>query len=90
MVNAYPSLREIRAWDRFIEARQKRRSIPMAKMWVEKHRPQPVRDIRGQAAPVERLAAYGEGGTFPHLLFAGPPGTGNTTAALALCSEVVG
>ena len=45
-------------------------------MWVEKHRPQTVRGIRGQAATVERLAAYGEGGTFPHLLFAGPPGTG--------------
>jgi replication factor C small subunit len=59
-------------------------------MWVEKHRPQTVRDIRGQAATVERLAAYGEGGTFPHLLFAGPPGTGKTTAALALCSDVFG
>ena len=64
--------------------------IPMSKMWVEKHRPKTVRDIRGQAATVERLAAYGETGSFPHLLFAGPPGTGKTTAALALCADVFG
>ena len=71
--------------DRFIDAREKPGLIPMSKMWVEKHRPKTVRDIRGQAATVERLTAYGETGSFPHLLFAGPPGTGKTTAALALC-----
>ena len=76
--------------DRFIDARPKHGSIRMSKMWVEKHRPKTVRDIRGQAATVERLAAYGENGTFPHLLFAGPPGTGKTTAALALCLDVFG
>ena len=76
--------------DRFIDAREKPGLIPMSKMWVEKHRPKTVRDIRGQAATVERLAAYGETGSFPHLLFAGPPGTGKTTAALALCSDVFG
>ena len=70
--------------DRFIDARPKHGSIRMSKMWVEKHRPKTVRDIRGQAATVERLAAYGETGTFPHLLFAGPPGTGKTTVGLKM------
>ena len=62
----------------------------MSELWVERHRPRAVGDIRGQSSVVQRLASYAEVADFPHLLFAGPPGTGKTTAAMALTRDVFG
>lgn len=58
--------------------------------WVEKYRPRRLDDVLGQDVTVERLKAYVKQKNVPHLLFAGPAGTGKTTSALALARELFG
>ncbi|WP_394356255.1 AAA family ATPase [Thermococcus waiotapuensis] len=62
----------------------------LEKPWVEKYRPERLEDIVGQAHIVKRLKHYAKTGSMPHLLFAGPPGVGKTSAALALARELFG
>ena len=42
----------------------------MSELWVERHRPRSVSEMKGQRAVVDRLSAYSESKTFPHLMFA--------------------
>ncbi len=62
----------------------------MKDVWVEKYRPQGLADVVGQEETVERLKAYVQSGSIPHLMFAGPPGTGKTTSAIALARDLWG
>ena len=62
----------------------------MEKVWIEKYRPKSLSEVVGQTEIVERLKAYVKSKSMPHLLFAGRPGTGKTTCALALVREFFG
>jgi replication factor C small subunit len=62
----------------------------MQDVWVEKYRPKKLSDVIGQKGIVERLHAYVRTRSMPHMLFAGPAGSGKTTCAIALARELYG
>jgi len=62
----------------------------MEDIWIEKYRPKKLDEVAGQEEIIERLKAYAKLKNVPHLLFAGPAGTGKTTCALALSHELYG
>jgi len=64
--------------------------MTMNDIWVEKYRPASLADVVGEKEITDRLESYVKTGSMPHLLFAGPPGVGKTTCAIALAKELYG
>ena len=59
-------------------------------IWTEKYRPMMLKDVVNQKHVVDRLKSFVKEGQIPHMIFAGSPGTGKTTCALAIAREMFG
>ena len=57
-------------------------------LWVEKFRPQSIKDCILPDGLKETLQAIVDSGEMHNLLFSGGPGCGKTTAAIAMCKEM--
>jgi replication factor C small subunit len=64
--------------------------VIMIEIWTEKYRPDSLGDVLGHSHINDRLEAFVEQESVPHMLFAGPAGTGKTTSAIALAKDLYG
>ncbi|MHA1149551.1 MAG: replication factor C small subunit [Promethearchaeota archaeon] len=58
--------------------------------WVEKYRPRVLDDVVNQEGIIKRLKQFVKDKSMPHLIFAGPAGTGKTTSGLAMVRGLYG
>ena len=56
--------------------------------WTEKYRPKKLSEVVGQHEIVKTLHEFVKNKNMPNMLFAGPPGIGKTTSALALARDL--
>ncbi len=61
-----------------------------AQIWTEKYRPKNLSEVVNQSHVIERLKTWVKEGSIPHLIFAGPAGTGKTCCAIAVARELFG
>ncbi len=57
-------------------------------LWIEKYRPVNFDGIKGQDEIVKRVEAFVKKNNIPHMIFAGPAGTGKTTLALIAAKQI--
>lgn len=62
----------------------------MSSIWTEKYRPSKFYELVGQDDIVKRVESLTNSLNIPHLLFAGPAGTGKSSLALIVVKELYG
>jgi len=60
----------------------------VSEIWTEKYRPSKFSEVVGQTDVIKRIEALTNSTNIPHLLFAGPAGTGKSTLALIVVKEL--
>lgn len=60
----------------------------VSEIWTEKYRPSIFSEVVGQDEIIKRISSLTNSLNIPHLLFAGPPGTGKSTLALIIVKEL--
>lgn len=61
-----------------------------SEIWTEKYRPKTFEEIVGQDEIIKRVKNLTNSLNIPHLLFAGPAGTGKSSLALVIAKELYG
>jgi len=59
-------------------------------IWTERYRPKDFSDVKGQEEVVHKVSALVKSKNLPHLLFAGPAGTGKTSLSLVIARQLFG
>ena len=61
-----------------------------SEIWTEKYRPKTYDEVAGQEDIIKRIKGLTNSMNIPHLMFAGPAGTGKSTLALIVVKELFG
>jgi replication factor C small subunit len=64
--------------------------MAVSEIWTEKYRPSKFFEVVGQDSVVKRVESLTNSLNIPHLMFAGPAGTGKSTLALITVKELFG
>ncbi len=62
----------------------------VSEIWTERYRPKTFLEIVGQNDTIKRVQSLTNSLNIPHLMFAGPAGTGKSTLALIIVKELFG
>ena len=65
-----------------------KKSMNETNIWTEKYRPTTFQGMVGQQEIIKRVSSLVQALNIPHLLFAGPSGTGKSTLALITVKEL--